>query len=440
MRLGVRPGGRLGREGLDFSGFLRAMEGGFIARPSPDVLGKRRQIRRTWEFGVFSVVFCGVLHLAAQFGYRAGVPKLPWLLVLRVATLVALAASAALLSDYTADAPSFCSAASGCGAVRASALSHLPVGDGQFVPLPLLGLVGFALLFAASLASRRATVLAAAVGGAAGAFLLYTQAFVLRQFCWLCVTTDVSALVAAGSAFALGPSVWEDDARARLRSWAWWSLGGLVVLAPLLWPSVKTAPPVPGAVLRLYQPGKLNVVEFADFECPACRRFSGILKAALASYGDRVHFVRLNKPLLMHQYARDAAHAAVCAEAQHKAEPMAEALFAAEDLTPSGIDKVATSVGLDATAFESCVIDAATDARVERESNMLVPPELEGLPTTYIGGKRLLGVQSPETVADALERAARGEGSTGISGYVYLPIVALLGLLVLRFGVRRRVT
>ena len=367
-------------------------------------------------------------------------PKLPWLLVLRVATLVALAASAALLSDYTADAPSFCSAASGCGAVRASALSHLPVGDGQFVPLPLLGLVGFALLFAASLASRRATVLAAAVGGAAGAFLLYTQAFVLRQFCWLCVTTDVSALVAAGSAFALGPSVWEDDARARLRSWAWWSLGGLVVLAPLLWPSVKTAPPVPGAVLRLYQPGKLNVVEFADFECPACRRFSGILKGALASYGDRVHFVRLNKPLLMHQYARDAAHAAVCAEAQHKAEPMAEALFAAEDLTPSGIDKVATSVGLDATAFESCVIDAATDARVERESNMLVPPELEGLPTTYIGGKRLLGVQSPETVADALERAARGEGSTGISGYVYLPIVGLLGLLVLRFGLRRPVT
>jgi protein-disulfide isomerase len=222
-----------------------------------------------------------------------------------------------------------------------------------------------------------------------------------------------------------------------LRAWAWWALGGLAVLAPLAWPTVKPAPPVPSSVLALYRPGKINVVEFADFECPACRRFAGILKAALAGYGDRVHFVRLNKPLLMHPFARDAARAAVCAEAQHKAEPMAEALFATPDLTPAGIDRVAAEVGLDGKAFESCMLDPATDARVERESNMLVPPELEGLPTTYIGGKRLLGVQSPEVVTDALERAARGEGSTGISGYVYVPIVALLALLILRFGLRR---
>jgi hypothetical protein len=53
VRLGVRPGGRLGREGLDFSGFLRAMEGGFIARPSPAVLGKRRQIGLPQEFPSF---------------------------------------------------------------------------------------------------------------------------------------------------------------------------------------------------------------------------------------------------------------------------------------------------------------------------------------------------------------------------------------------------
>jgi protein-disulfide isomerase/uncharacterized membrane protein len=372
-------------------------------------------------------------------GKREGVPKLPWLLVVRVAALVSLAASAALLSDYIADTPSFCSAASGCGAVRASELSHVQLGDGKFVPLPVFGLVGFALLFAASMASRRATQVAAAVGGLAGAFLLYTQAFVLHQFCWLCVTTDVSALIAAGAAFMLQPSVWEDELRARLRSSAWWAFGAVAVAAPLTWPSVKLAPPVPSAVLRLYQPGKINVVEFADFECPACRRFSGILKTALAPYGARVHFVRLNKPLLMHPFARDAARAAVCAEAQHKAEPMADALFATPDLSPAGIDRVAAEVGLDAKALESCVLDPATDARVERESNMLVPPELEGLPTTYIGGKRLLGVQSPEIVADALERAARGEGSKGISGYVYLPMVALLGLLILRFGLRRAV-
>jgi predicted DsbA family dithiol-disulfide isomerase/uncharacterized membrane protein len=369
-------------------------------------------------------------------GFRTG-SQLPWLVVVRVATLVALAASAALLSDYTSDAPSFCSAASGCGAIRASELSHVQLGDGKFVPLPFFGVLGFAALFAASLLSRRATQVAAVGGGLVGAFLLYTQVFVLQQFCWLCVMTDVSALIAAGAALGLAPSVWEEEAKSRLRPWAWWAWGALLIAAPLGWPKVKLAPAVPAQVLKLYQPGKLNVVEFADFQCPACRRFAGNLKTALHPFGDRVHFVRLNKPLDMHQFARDAARAAVCGEAQHKTEPMADALFAAEDLSPAGIDRVAAAVGLDAKAFESCMVDPATSARVERESAMLVPPELEGLPTTYIGGKRLLGVQSAEVVTDALERAARGEGAIGVSGYVYLPIVVLLGLLVLRFGVRR---
>ena len=364
-------------------------------------------------------------------------PKLPWLVVLRVAALVALAASAALLSDYTSDAPSFCSAASGCGAIRASELAHIQIGDGKFVPLPFFGLVGFAVLFAASMLSRLATQVAAGFGACAGAFLLYTQAFVLQQFCWLCVTTDVSALIAGGAAFALAPGVWDHEAKSRLRPWAWWAWGALAIAAPLAWPKVKLAPAVPAQVLKLYKPGKLNVVEFADFQCPACRRFADNLKTALHPFGDRVHFVRLNKPLEMHEFAKDAARAAVCGEAQQKTEPMADALFAAEDLSPAGIERVAAAVGLDAKLFESCMLDPATSARVARESEMLVPPELEGLPTTYIGGKRLLGVQSAEVVTDALERAARSDGSSGVSGYVYLPIVALLGLLVLRFGVRR---
>lgn len=362
--------------------------------------------------------------------------KLPSLLVLRVAALVALSASAALLSDYVGDAPSFCSAASGCGAVRRSALSHVSFGD-RFVPLPWFGVAGFAALFVSSLLSRRATQLTAGVGGAVGAYLLYAQTFVLQTFCWLCVITDVSAIVAAAAAFTLRPSMWDDADRSRLKPWAWCAFGALALAAPLLWPQVKLAPPVPGAVLARYVPGKVNVVEFADFQCPACRRFHGILKGELAKFGDRVHFVRLNKPLDSHPNAKDAARASVCAEQQGKLEPMADALFSARDLSPAGIDQLAVRVGLHAELFEKCMLDPATTARVERESALLVPPELEGLPTTYIGGKRLVGVHSPETVADALERAARGEGMTGVSVYVYLAAVALLSLLILRLGLRR---
>jgi len=364
-------------------------------------------------------------------------PKLPWLLVLRVAALVALAASSALLSDYLAGTPSFCSAASGCGAVRQSPLSHVTFGETGFLPLPAFGVAGFTALLAASLLSRPVTRLAAAIGAGLALYLLGVQAFVIQRFCWLCVTADLSAVVAGAAAVGLNAPLWEQAQRARLRPLAWWALGALAIAAPVVWPQVQRSPPVPSGVLRFYQPGKINVVELADFQCPACRRFAGILKPALAAYGERVHFVRLNKPLSMHEHAPAAARAAICAEAQHQGEPMADALFETDDLTPAGIARLALALGLEPQSFERCLLDPATTARLERESSLLVPPELEGLPTTYIGGKRLLGVQSPEVVADALARAARGEGSTGVSGYVFLPIVLLVAALLVHFGRRR---
>jgi hypothetical protein len=119
---------------------------------------------------------------------------------------------------------------------------------------------------------------------------------------------------------------------------------------------------------------------------------------------------------------------------------MADALFATEDLTPAGIARLAESLGLNPKAFDDCVLDVGTNARLDREANLLVPPELEGLPTTYIGSKRLLGVQPPETVRDALERASRGEGETGVSGYVYLALVAFALLGTLRLGLRKPLT
>lgn len=394
--------------------------------------GRRPETAATPPARELSRVFAGLGAV-----YTAAVDR-PWLLVLRLAALIGLLASSALLSDYTADAPSFCSAASGCGAVRASQFSHVQLGDGSFLPLPLLGVLGFAAVLGLSLWSRKLAAGAAVIGGVVGLWLLYVQAFTIGHFCWLCVSTDVAALAGAGAALALSRSpTGAPDLAERLPRWSWAALGAWALGVPLLWPQLKAAPPVPDGVLKYYVPGKLNVVEFADFQCPACRRFHDVLKPVLARYGDRVHFVRLNKPLSSHRFAEDAARAAVCGEAQGKREPMADALFKASDLSPPGIDRLAVTLGLDAAAFERCMLDPATSARVAREAALLVPPELEGLPTTYIGGKRLIGVQAPEAVEDALERAARGEGNRGLSAFVFVPLALLAGLLVVRFGLRQ---
>jgi predicted DsbA family dithiol-disulfide isomerase len=218
----------------------------------------------------------------------------------------------------------------------------------------------------------------------------------------------------------------------RLRPWAWALLALSCALAPLVWPRVRPEPPVPRALLRYYEKGRINVVEFADFECPHCRDLHPRLKAMLADYGDRVHFTRLHAPLPMHKGSRGAARAAVSAEAQGKNDPMADRLFSLPELSPESIRKAALELGLDAKAFDACLTDPKTDARIDADIAMLESAGFEGLPTTYVGAERILGAQPDEVFRDALDATARGEGQSGVPGWAYVGgFFALVAALVL---------
>lgn len=360
--------------------------------------------------------------------------------LLRAACLVALATSVALLLDYTSFSPAFCtSAETGCGAVRRSGLGY-PLG----VPMPVFGVVGFALLFALSMAPgvrRRYLPAVAGLGAAAALALLVVQAAAVKTFCALCVVVDVSGLAAGGAALAWRRSAPTEpepsskkkrpsrppDAADPLRSWAWWILAVLAVAAPLIWPRVKPKPPVPDAIQALYVPGKINVVEFADYECPYCRMLHPELKKIIADYPGQVNFVRLNLPLKSHPHAFEAAKAAVCGDVLGKGESMADALFAAEDLSLGAIRRLAVEHGLDAEKLDQCLADPETVARIRREEQLLRSAGFEGLPTTYIGAERIVGVRPPEVFREAFERARRGEGNQGIPPWLF---VGLLGLAV----------
>jgi len=61
-----------------------------------------------------------------------------------------------------------------------------------------------------------------------------------------------------------------------------------------------------------------TVVEFTDFQCPACAAMHPVLEEVLGSYRDKVRFVVRDFPLTMHANARKAAEAANAANAQGK--------------------------------------------------------------------------------------------------------------------------
>jgi predicted DsbA family dithiol-disulfide isomerase len=327
----------------------------------------------------------------------------------------------------------------------------------MYIPVPLVGLLGFSLTLGVSLLGdwqtrRRLTLGLVSAGAFVAVGLMVAQGVFIGEYCFLCLIVDSAALVACAAAWFQRADDWKRDANEELgnaknptglRRAGWASLGGLVLLAPFAWPHVKPVAPVPEGVRAVYQAGKINVVEFADYQCPFCRRLHAQLEKLLSEYGERVHFVRLNMPLQSHPQARGAARAAVCAENQGKGEAMANHLFEAGDLSSAANKGAARKLGLDVDEFQACTRAPETDARIDRESKILRDSGFQGLPTTFIGHSKIVGVRDDDVFREALASAAQGEEPSGLPWWVFWPGAALLAVGIgygaqLRAGGKRR--
>src|SRR5262245_47156542 len=106
-----------------------------------------------------------------------------WLVLSRVAALVAIAASTAPYVQYLdpADAP-FCGLDSGCEAVRRSDFSYF--GGSPFLSVPLVGLLAYLSVLVASLWRPRSLLTRGLfwMGGLLGAALFALQAFYVKAF------------------------------------------------------------------------------------------------------------------------------------------------------------------------------------------------------------------------------------------------------------------
>ncbi|HEV8246874.1 MAG TPA: thioredoxin domain-containing protein [Polyangiaceae bacterium] len=357
----------------------------------------------------------------------------PWLVAVRVAALVALGASGALLADYSGNAPTYCSAGSGCAAVRQAGWGYIPISS-LYVPVPAAGAVAFALLLALSLLPdprwrQRLTALGALLAAVIAIALLVVQGVLIGAFCTLCVMVDVSAIVAGMAAIGMLVSTGA-KAREALQTWSWAALGLIAFLAPWYWPKARPVPDVPAEIQKLYKPGKINIVEFADFECPFCRRLHTTLSKVLGEYDGRVNFVRLNMPLSMHPHARDAAKAFICADEQGQGQRMGDILFESSPFGAPAQRHVAQTLKLDLDQYDRCVDSQQTEDRIDRESEILRNAGFDGLPTTYIGGVKIVGAQPENEFRAALDRAARGVGQRGVPWPIYLLLAlgALVGI------------
>jgi uncharacterized membrane protein/predicted DsbA family dithiol-disulfide isomerase len=319
-----------------------------------------------------------------------------------------LVASAMLAVDYRNPVPVFCAEGSGC-----DVLKHTTLASFGGVPTPILGILGFLAVGVASLlpgSIARLAQLVFSVGAATvGILLVFAQA-VISHYCAYCCVADASAVACAGAAGWRLTRPRSDTPRPQA---AWVAALALLVAGIVPFGIGSRRPGVPSVIqeeIARTPPGTVTIVDFVDFECPFCRMTQAALQPVLDEYRSRIRLVRRQVPLHIHLHARDAARAACCGQLLGMGDAMAEALFAAPvgELTPSGCENLAESIGLTLESYRACVVDPKTDARIEADRSEFKAAQGTALPTIWINDQPLVGAQRTDVlkmvVASALAR------------------------------------
>jgi protein-disulfide isomerase len=163
--------------------------------------------------------------------------------------------------------------------------------------------------------------------------------------------------------------------------------GGLAVRVPK--PSGIAAVSIKDRQVLGAPDAPVTLVEFTDFQCPYCVRFTKTsfaqLKAAFVDTG-KLRIVVKNTPLVMHANARKAAQASLCAGDQGAYWPMHMKLFDnAKQLGETFLPGYAAELKLDVEAFAACLASDRHLNAIASDSKEAQAAGISGTPTFVLG-------------------------------------------------------
>ncbi len=139
---------------------------------------------------------------------------------------------------------------------------------------------------------------------------------------------------------------------------------------------------------------KVIVVEYSDPECPYCVQVSPTIKKVREEYSDKIAFVYRHFPLTqIHPHALDESQAISCAGAVGGSKKYYEYIDAFYDykmskqttqLTKTGKEDFARSIGIDMQTFTKCMTTKQTEQVVIDSINDGVTAGVQGTPSTFV--------------------------------------------------------
>jgi protein-disulfide isomerase len=182
-------------------------------------------------------------------------------------------------------------------------------------------------------------------------------------------------------------------------------------LQPTTPPVIEVAPKPKSVSLGTIPPlgnpdAKVALIEFADYECPYCKRFYrqsfGSIKNRFIDSG-KIMYVFRDLPAPNRPQALPAAIAARCAGEQGKYYEMQSLLFShGKSLQKNSYVKFGNKLGLDSSKFLACLINNNQAERVKQDVNEAQSLGIRGTPTFYIGTVEGNKIVDPRQIVGAL--------------------------------------
>lgn len=157
---------------------------------------------------------------------------------------------------------------------------------------------------------------------------------------------------------------------------------------------------------------KIIVMEYADFQCPACAAYSPLVQELAQIYGDQVAFVYRHFPLKqIHFQAELAAQASEAAAKQDKFWEMYSLLYVNQlDWSEKRNAKdvfigYAKDLGLNTSQFTKDLESDAVKAKVKEDYLNALSLNLNGTPTFFVNGQKIDNPSNLETFKNILNQA-----------------------------------
>ena len=147
---------------------------------------------------------------------------------------------------------------------------------------------------------------------------------------------------------------------------------------------------------------KITLIEYSDFQCPACVSYYPIIKQVIDSYGDKLVFAYRHFPLSQHKNAELAAITAEAAGRQGKFWEMHDAIFNNQKEWSENSNakelfiKYAGDISLNIEQLKSDMTSEELKNKVKSDLNSGISAGVNSTPTFFLNGKKI----SPQSYED----------------------------------------